>query len=109
MRLQVTSTADPVSLTIKDYALGSSVLAQQPARAAGWQVYPVPATQLLTVQSAAATTGRLTIGDVCGRVQFSAPFADTSQQLDLSALAASLYTLRLETSAGSFIQRITKQ
>ncbi|MVN77919.1 T9SS type A sorting domain-containing protein [Hymenobacter sp. HMF4947] len=109
VRLQVTNTADPVSLTIKDYALGSSVLAQQPARAAGWQIYPVPTTQLLTVQAAIATTGRLTIGDVCGRVHLSTSFTGTSQQLDLSALAAGLYTLRLETSTGNFTQRIAKQ
>lgn len=97
------------TIIIKDYALSNTVLAQRPANAAGWQVYPIPATELLTVRAPVATTGHLTLGDMCGRVQFSAPFVGTSQQLDLSALAAGLYTLRLETSAGSFIQRIAKQ
>lgn len=107
VRLQATSNS---TLVIKDYALsGSTPLAQQPAQAAGWQFYPVPATNLLTVQAATTTTGQLTLSDAQGRVHLRQAFTGLRQQLDLSALAAGLYLVRLETSAGSFAQRITKQ
>lgn len=109
VRLQVTNYAIPVTLVIKDYALGGTLLAQQPARVAGWQLYPVPTTGLLTVQAATATTGLLTISDAQGRVHLRQAFAGTSQQLDLAALAAGLYLIRLETSTGSFSQRIARQ
>jgi hypothetical protein len=109
-RLQVASTGGPVTLVVKDYAVGSSTpLAQLSARAAGWQLYPVPTAGLLTVQSATATTGQLTISDAQGRVHLRRPFTGTSQQLDLSALATGLYLVRIETNAGSFSQRITRQ
>lgn len=111
VRLQVSNPNSSVTLTlvVKDYALGTTLLAQRPARTAGWQLYPVPTTGILTVQSATATTGQLTVSDAQGRVHLRRAFAGTSQQLDLAALAVGLYLIRLETSAGSFSQRIARQ
>jgi len=109
VRIQVYSYANAVIFTVKDYALSPILLAQQPARAAGWHLYPVPTNNLLTVQSATAATGQLILSDAQGRVHLRQAFTGTSQQLDLSALAAGLYLIRLQTSAGSFTQRITKQ
>ena len=109
VRLQVTALTNPVSVTIKDYALANTVLTARSATAAGWQIYPSRVAEYLTVQPPLATPGTLLLLDVCGRQQLSLPLTGTRQQLDLSALAAGVYLLRLQTAAGGFVQRIVKQ
>lgn len=98
-----------VTLLLKGYALASKVLASRPALAAGWQVGPIPTSGRLTVTAPAATTGQLALLDVCGRTRLATAFAGTQQQLDLSALAAGMYLLRITTATGSLVQRVVKQ
>jgi hypothetical protein len=109
IRVQVTNAGTTqMAMTVKDFSLTSVVLAQTPARAAGWQVYPVPTTNSLTLKGSTPTTGQLEVVDTCGRVLLTAPVSGAAQQVDLSALAAGMYTLRVTAASGSFTQRISK-
>ncbi|TGE17566.1 T9SS type A sorting domain-containing protein [Hymenobacter elongatus] len=111
VRVQVASVAtDQLTIIVKDCALPNTVLGKQSARATGWQIYPVPATdQVLVLAPATAGPGHITISDACGRRHVAAVLAGPRQSLDLSGLAAGVYVLRTATPTGSFTQRITKQ
>ncbi|MGI4871746.1 MAG: T9SS type A sorting domain-containing protein [Janthinobacterium lividum] len=107
VRVQVPDYNAP-SMTVKDYALTNAVLATQPALAAGWQIYPTCVTSQLMVIPPAAIPAQLTVRDLCGRAQLHLSLPPTGSQLDLTPLAAGVYVLELETPAGRFSQRISK-
>ncbi|RZL13423.1 MAG: T9SS type A sorting domain-containing protein [Hymenobacter sp.] len=99
-----------VSVIIKDYALSNTVLAAQTAQAAGWQIYPTQVTDQLTFEPPTPTgQSQVTVGDLCGRAIAHAVVSGRRQQLSLAGLAAGVYIVQLDTPAGHFVQRITKQ
>lgn len=109
VRFQVRTTTDTVTIIAKDYAfIPGTALVQQPARVAGWEFYPVPASDWVTVRNPAATTGQLRIVDACGRQQLLVALTGVQQLLNLSSLAAGVYAVRFETATGIFIQRFSK-
>ncbi|MCB2379643.1 T9SS type A sorting domain-containing protein [Hymenobacter sp. BT635] len=109
VRVQVSAvTTEQLTITVKDFSLSNVVLGQQKATQAGWQIYPVPAADYLMLQAPAATTGHLTVYDALGKPHLASSFTGTRHQLDLSALAAGMYVIRIETAAGTFTQRVTK-
>ncbi|RZK29490.1 MAG: T9SS type A sorting domain-containing protein, partial [Hymenobacter sp.] len=110
VRLQVTSSTNPVTLVLKDYALGTTLLAQQPAQAAGWQIYPTQVTDQLTLEPPTPTgQSQVTVADLCGRAVARAVVSGRRQQVSLAGLAAGVYLVQLDTPTGHFVQRIVKQ
>ncbi|HEX8658083.1 MAG TPA: T9SS type A sorting domain-containing protein [Hymenobacter sp.] len=112
IRIQVNPlNTDAVTMIVKDYALtpAATVLGLPMARAAGWQLFPVPASDWLTVQNPRATTGRLQVVDACGRKQLSIALTGPQHRLNVSTLAAGIYVVHIQTATGNFVQRIIKQ
>jgi hypothetical protein len=99
-----------LKVIIKDYALANSILALQPAQAAGWQIYPTQVTDQLTIEPPTPTgQSQVTVADLCGRTVMQAAGSGRRLQLSLAGLAAGVYLVQLDTPAGHFVQRIAKQ
>jgi len=115
VRLQVPSESTPknysnIKVIIKDYAISNTVLAVQPAQAAGWQIYPTQVTDQLTLEPPTPTgQSQVMVADLCGRTVAQAVVNGRRQQLSLAGLAAGVYIVQLDTPAGHFVQRIAKQ
>lgn len=110
LRLQATSIANPVTLNLQAYALATTALGVQSARAAGWQLYPTQVADWLILEPpTAAGRGQVTVQDLCGRPVLRAALSGSRQQLDLVGLAAGCYLVQFDTPAGHFVQRIVKQ
>jgi hypothetical protein len=91
-------------------ALAGLPTATVAATAAGFSIAPNPARQAIRVERAAGPAGALalTLLDMQGRTMLSAsmPADSAAQALDVSALAAGLYLLKIESAAGLFSQKI---
>ncbi|RAK70701.1 T9SS type A sorting domain-containing protein [Hymenobacter edaphi] len=94
----------------------SYVLAARPrTAAAGWQLAPNPTTGTVVLTPAPGNTAALHTVQVLnslGQVVWQpalAPSATRPGPLDLSALPAGLYTVRLHTAAGIVAQRLVKE
>lgn len=99
-----------VQVIIKDYALAGTTPAVQPTQVADWQVYPIPvANQLILVPPTAAGPGQVTVRDIYGQPVLRAEFSGRRQQLNLTGLTTGIYVVQVDTPAGRFTQRITKQ
>lgn len=112
VRIQVVSPTTPaIVIKVKDYALTNTVLAQTAAQEAGWQIYPTPTTDWITVRAPEATVAHITVNDACGRALIVAVISSTNaeQRLDLSPLSAGIYVLHIKTSNGTLNQRIVKR
>lgn len=71
--------------------------------ASGMKVYPNPASDVLTIESTESSIKKLTVTDVQGRVVLTQDLNDGthSKQLDVSALSAGSYYLRIEAQSSS--------
>ena len=80
------------------------------ATVAGFSIAPNPARQAIRVERAAGPAGELalTLLDMQGRPAATANMAagSAAQALDVSALAAGLYLLKIESAGGIFSQKI---
>lgn len=80
------------------------------ATVAGFSIAPNPARQAIRVERAAGPAGALalTLLDMQGRPAATANMAagSAAQALDVSALAAGLYLLKIESAGGIFSQKI---
>ncbi|SFP73275.1 T9SS type A sorting domain-containing protein [Hymenobacter arizonensis] len=89
------------------------VTAAATAEAAGFQISPNPAHQFLRIERPTASTGelRLQLQDARGRTVAvaSLPAGSRSRELPVAHLAAGLYLLRVESSAGAFSRKIEIQ
>lgn len=87
---------------------GSSGISQL-AQPGDWSVFPNPVSGTATVSLREATSVTATLLDMGGRTLMSIRSCQPQFTLDLSALSAGIYLLRLTSSQGSSAQRIIKQ
>jgi hypothetical protein len=110
IRLQNSSNANPVTISIQAYAAATPTLSRQSARTVGWQVYPTSVVDQLTLEPPSSTErGQVIVQDLCGRSVLQATLSGRRQRLNLAGLATGCYVVRFDTPRGQYTQRITKQ
>ncbi len=79
------------------------------AQAVRLKVYPNPATTFLILESPDAYISSVYMFDVAGRAILTQHIDGAKANLNLAAVAAGVYTLRVESTAGVAVYRFTKQ
>jgi hypothetical protein len=111
LRLQVQWSYNFITIVAKDYALDNKVLATATPIPQGWQVYPVPAHDWLSIDlPPTANLCQLRLLDVCGRPVLTQEQPAAGAQFDLRAVPAGTYLLHGQLADGrQLTRRIVKQ
>jgi hypothetical protein len=71
------------------------------------EIFPNPAKDQLTVKALDATSGTIAVYSTLGKIVLQTPFSGTTAQLDLSAISAGTYFVRLTTLDRTYQARVT--
>ncbi|MBC6992436.1 T9SS-dependent choice-of-anchor J family protein [Hymenobacter sp. BT491] len=105
------SPGDAFFLAIDDIAITPTVLSVNTALSRAINAYPNPTTGRLTIDLGATSARKVQAAVVnsLGQVVYTRTLTGKQDQLDLSALAAGIYTLKLDIDGETAVKRIAVQ
>lgn len=110
--LTIPSSANAADYTTGDVwkDFGSPVLNVNAHEAAlGWDFYPNPTKDLVTIQNTQSQNADITVFDLNGRALLNKTINNVQSEINISSLNTGIYLFQVKTDAGEFVKRIAKQ
>ncbi|GAL81071.1 cell surface protein [Algibacter lectus] len=77
--------------------------------AQGWDFYPNPAKDVVTIQNIQSQHADITVFDLNGRILLNKTINNVQSEINMSSLNTGIYLFQVKTDAGAFVKRIAKQ